>query len=520
MDQVAYQSLTSDYGEQIADPWWRLCNLYTIITDDSIKIPFRPNDEQRALFHNLWTRNLLLKARQLGFTTEICLFALDQAIFNEHFAAGVIAHKLPDAEKIFQNKIILPYRELPEAIRRMAPVEKQNESTLRLANGSSITVSTSARSGTLQLLHVSEFGKICAQRPQAAREIVTGAFEAVSADQMIIVESTAEGAEGYFHDDCIAALKRQQEGRKGTKLDWRLHFFAWWTQDKYELDPEGIVISDEMSHYFDTLAAEHNITLSARQRAWYVKKAESLRGDMQREYPSFPAEAFAQSIAGAIYGKEMTALRTQRRITDVPHEASIPVNTFWDMGVNDTNAIWFHQQVGPRHHFLKYIEASGEGLAYYWRRLQEIYSEHGWVYGEHYLPHDADYRIQGEEVETKKDILEKLGMRSIRIVPRVQSITTGIDLTRSAMSSVWIDRAGCHDGIAALDNYQRKWDVNLGRFLSKPLHNWASNGADAFRQWAQGYHGQAEGRHATMQNPIFTDPRFTGAYRPATRAGY
>lgn len=520
MDQAASQSLTTEFGEKILDPWWRISNLYTIITEDGQKIPFRPNEEQEQFFKRLWTRNIILKARQLGFTTLMCIVALDQAIFNDHFTAAIIAHKLPDAEKIFQNKILLAYKELPEAIRSLAPTEKLTESMIRFANGSSISVSTSARSGTLQLLHVSEFGKICAQRPAAAREIVTGAFEAVASGNIIVIESTAEGAEGYFHDYSMDAIRRKDEGAKLSSLDYRLHFFPWWKKRSYTLDPDGVLIPEDLKRYFEKLSAERSIALTAGQRAWYAKKKETLRGDMAREHPSFPEEAFQQTIEGAIYGKEMTWLRKNGRITDVPFDRSVPVNSFWDLGVNDANSIWFHQQIGPRHHFIKYFEDQGEGLSYYWRKMQEFAAEYGWIWGEHHLPHDADYRIQGEQIETKKDILEGMGMRGIVIVPRTPLIEVGIEKTRNALLSAWFDREGCAEGIKTLDNYQREWDENRGVFKSKPLHNWASNGSDAIRQWAQGYVGVAEARQAAMSNPVFSDPRFTQGRRPATRAGY
>lgn len=72
------------------------------------------------------------------------------------------------------------------------PAVQDSADTLTFGNNSSLRVSTSMRSGTLQLLHVSEFGKICAQYPDKAREIVTGALNTVEAGQFVVIESTAE----------------------------------------------------------------------------------------------------------------------------------------------------------------------------------------------------------------------------------------------------------------------------------------------------------------------------------------
>lgn len=517
MAQAVSPSLIAEFGEKLLDPLWRIQNLYTIVTDDGKELPFRPNEEQLEFLSGVWTRNVILKARQLGFTTLACILALDQCLFNTNFSAGIIAHNLEDAEKIFWNKILTPYRRLPEAIRQMVPLEKETASSLRFANGSHVSVGTSMRSGTLQLLHVSEFGKICAKYPHKAREIVTGSFEAVAADQIIIIESTAEGADGYFYRYCTDALHRQEEGVKGTKLDWKLHFYPWWNKRGYELDPEGVILEPQDKRYFQLLETKHGIRLSARKKAWYVTKKKTLQGDMTREYPSFPQEAFEQTIEGAIFANELSWMRKNGRITEVPWEPGIPVNTFWDLGVNDKNAIWFHQRVGIQDRFIRYYENSGEGLAHYWNWIKDRCEEDDWVLGRHYLPHDVDARMLGEQVTTRKKILEKLGMRNIVVVPRVQNILTGIDQTRTKMKTAWIDKEGCIDGIKCLDNYQREWDEKRGVFSSTPLHNWASNGADAFRQYGQGYDPMAE--DVMSNHPAFANPAITGR-RPATRAGY
>ena len=70
---------------------------------------------------------------------------------------------------------------------------------LQLSNGVTLHVGTSMRSSTLQLLHISEFGKICAKFPNKARQIVTGSLNALAPGQYVFIESTAEGREGYFY---------------------------------------------------------------------------------------------------------------------------------------------------------------------------------------------------------------------------------------------------------------------------------------------------------------------------------
>src|SRR5687767_6869830 len=99
---------------QFLDPRWRLSNLYTIIDKAGRQVPFRPNDAQLAFLEQLHSANIILKARQLGFTTLCCLIYLDACVFTPNTRAGVIAHKLDDAKVIFRDKIKYSYDRLEE----------------------------------------------------------------------------------------------------------------------------------------------------------------------------------------------------------------------------------------------------------------------------------------------------------------------------------------------------------------------------------------------------------------------
>jgi hypothetical protein len=150
--------------------------------------PFRLNWAQAELLSSLHECNLILKARQLGFTTFIQLFMLDACLFNSNIRAGTIAHRLDDARTIFRDKVKFPYDNLPDMLKAARPIVRDSADELVFGNNSSIRVSTSMRSGTLQYLHISEYGQVCARYPDKAREIRTGALNAVQAG-----ESTAEG---------------------------------------------------------------------------------------------------------------------------------------------------------------------------------------------------------------------------------------------------------------------------------------------------------------------------------------
>lgn len=425
-------------------------------------------------------------------TTLLTIMALDQCLFVPNFTAAIIFHNLLDAEKAFRSKIRFAYDKLPEEVRAQIPVKKETSTELVFTNGSSIGVGVSARSGTVQWLHVSEFGKICAHYPEKAREIVTGSFNAMPADALTFVESTAEGQEGYFYDYCMDALKRQQEGVKPPKGAWKLHFYPWFKKAAYANDDPAVVIDAESEKYFADLERDRGIALSDSQKRWYVTKASQQGEDMKREFPSYPEEAFEQAIKGAIYAKQMAYLRTNNRITNVPWEPGLPVNTFWDFGlsVGNSTAVWFHQRLYQENRFIRFYQKTDEGLDHFVKVMNGL----PYVWGTHYVPHDADLRMQGEQPETRKQILERLGMRNIVVVQRTHDVTVAIETTRQQMATCWFDKTECADGIRMLDSYRWKWDEKRGAYSRDPLHNHASNGADAFRQFGQS--------HMAIANPV------------------
>ncbi len=198
--------LKPEHKAKLKDQLWRLNNLYYITNKEGKQVKFKMTLEQLEYFENEWTRNIILKARQLGFTTEMCMIQLDAALFMSDKCA-LIAHTLHDAKRLFREKVKYAYDRLPHLIKAANPLEIQTKDELVFSKGGSITVSTSFRGGTLDRLHVSEFGKICAKFPDKAREIVTGAFEAVSLKGRITLESTAEGKSGYFYEFCQLAEK-------------------------------------------------------------------------------------------------------------------------------------------------------------------------------------------------------------------------------------------------------------------------------------------------------------------------
>lgn len=464
--------------EQFLDPRWRLSNLYTVTDEQGKAIPFRPNESQLAFLDNLHNLNIILKARQLGFTTLCCLIYLDACIFKPNTRAGVIAHKLDDAKVIFRDKVKFPFDNLDEGLRNSVATVQDSADTLTLANNSSIRVSTSMRSGTLQYLHISEFGKICSLYPEKAREIVTGALNTIHAGQFGVIESTAEGQEGAFYE--MTQRARALNADQLTPLDFKFHFYPWWQDAKYRL-PATVVIPDEDRAYFDKLTAA-GIPLSPEQCAWYVKKAQTQQGDMRREFPSTPDEAFEQALEGAYFSTEMLAAHKQQRIGAFPYVPGYVVNTFWDLGRNDMNTIWFHQFVQGYHRFIHYYENSGEFIGHYVSYLKEWARERNATFGEHYVPHDGDRQSLWLEDGTLS-VMDKLNFRP-NVVERPAVKRAAIDAARAKLGLSVFDEAGTACGIQRLKAYRKDWDDLRGVWKDKPRHDDNSHGADGYQTFA------------------------------------
>lgn len=478
----------------LADPEWRLFSgcLYKIMIkgDDgevTAVIPFKPNRAQRRFVARLWHRNLILKARQLGFTTLIAIMFLDHALFNANQRCGIVAQDRETAEAIFADKVKFAYDNLPEEIRERFPLGKDSAVQLKFAhNNSSIRVSTSMRGGTIHRLLVSEFGKICAKYPDKAAEVVTGSIPAVPLNGVLVIESTAEGREGEFFDMTERAQKLAVDKLPLTPKDYRFHFYAWWQEPKYRLEAGTVKVSDKDHEYFDLVESAMDCKIDLDPRAWYVATRDSdfsgKEEKMWQEYPSTPAEAFQVSAAGNYYAKDMLAVRKREGITRVP-VLDIPVNTFWDIGNSDGCAVWFGQDLRGEDRFIDYFEDHGQDLRHYAKELKDK----GYLYGTHYLPHDAAHKKLGDYNKSVQEQLQALlpGHRFV-IVPRITELINGIQQTRKHLKGVYFDAIRCKRGIERIEGYKKKFLRSENRFVDEPdKSNGCSEGADALRQYAQ-----------------------------------
>lgn len=481
---------TPTVGEIVAklgDWRWRLNNLYYVRNEKGIKVPFKLNATQQEVADNMWYLNISPKARQLGMTTFWTLFYLDQVLFSNDKIAGIIAHREEDMKKIFRNKILFALDNLrPEVKAYIGEPVISTANEVVFANGGSIFVSLSTRSGTVNFLHISEYGYICAHAPEKADEILNGAINSVHAGQMISIESTAEGRQGHFYRLVMEAEKARKEGRHLTPMDFKIMFFPWWKDKRYvlsDLDAEHVVIDSGLRKYFDELLHKHGIVLSKNQMAWYAKKKALLSEGIYQEFPSHLDEAFMEALEGAYYANEMGKVFQEKRNGFFPVDPTAEVNTCWDLGMNDSTTISFFQNIGPEIRFVDYYENSGFGLDHY----VNVLTQKGYRYGQHILPHDATVRdLSAVGGITRQQLLWDLGLRNTMIAPKV-GIQDGIEKVRQLFPRFRFNEATTKQLVDHLSNYRRDFDKKAGVWKNMPRHGPESHGADSIRTLAVSY---------------------------------
>ncbi|MCH7920428.1 MAG: hypothetical protein IIC50_20910 [Planctomycetes bacterium] len=182
----------------------------------------------------------------------------------------------------------------------------------------------------------------------------------------------------------------------------------------------------------------------------------------------------------------MMKVRANKQILNLPIDLSLPVNTFWDLGVSDNMTVWFHQFANNQHRFVNYYENSNEGIQHYVTYMKEFQDKHGFVWGTHYGPHDLAVRNLGANIKTRKEIFKQLGV-DINIVPRTPAKQDSIQNARTILPNCWFDEKRCSTGISYLDNYTKEWDKRLAVWKNEPRHDMASHCADAFLCFADGW---------------------------------
>ena len=285
--------LTKEQKKKLKSKDWRVKHLYKIKDKEAKTVTFKRNEAQLDFQEKKHTRNIILKSRQLGFTTDETIDMFDDVLFNKNFDALMIAHEKDAGEEIFDNKIDFAWKNLD--IKELYNVDTNTKRTMKFDFGdntqSSIAVAMSGRSGTYQRIHISEFGKMCKKYPQKAKEIISGTIPAVPMHGRVDIESTAEGEEGQFHDMFWEAWDR---GEPEFAQDYKAHFYNW-TWDKAEISKVEKPIENLPAEFIEYQELHE---LSDLEISYYYLKWLSLGKKwkvLRQEYPTTPEEAFIYS---------------------------------------------------------------------------------------------------------------------------------------------------------------------------------------------------------------------------------
>lgn len=530
----------------LASREWRLKNLYTIRDDKGSLVPFTPNLAQRQFYNRFWFCNHILKARKLGFSTFIEILYTDDLLFTPTgLSAGIIDYTIDDAEsKLAMMRLAWEHLDngdihpetwrYGEMIKRVIPLCNASTRKLEFGNGSVAKCSTSLRGTTPQRTHISELGKTAIWAPIKAREIVNGAFNAMTPGNVRNIESTHEGAKvGIHYQLCNQAMRNDDS--KLSEIQSRFHFFPWYQDPRYRLAIKGHKIRPEIVRYFNELRANHGIEVTREQMLWYDHKHQEQGHGMKKEFPSTPGEAFEAIAEGAIYGREMADLRAGGRICDFGLEAVPPVFTFWDIGLSDYISVWLIQPVGRHFLVADWFEAEGVPGSAMPDVIRRWESKWRISIAKHFLPHDANTRSpkDGKSYLTE---LKEGGLHNLKVVPRTPDVWLGIGYVRDVLPHCWFHKTNCdsprakdgtpHDpdtseedfpsGVACLEGYSKDTGAAAGmRLREMPKHDLFSHSADAFRTFAEAWtRGMV---HAGDLEPV-GKPRATGGIPRKPRA--
>ncbi len=220
-----------------------------------------------------------------------------------------------------------------------------------------------------------------------------------------------------------------------------------------------------------------------RDNPWFLSDTE-LAGDMEKDKERDPDHYLnvweghtVQALEGAVYAKELRRAQEEGRILSVPYENEVPVDTYWDLGRADNTAIWFIQRVAMQWRVLAYFENNQNDITHYIKELQR----RRYVYGQHHLPHDAKHKklLYKHSIE---QILRNAYPGQVPEPVAKGSVVDGINAARMIMANCYFDEDACEDGLNVLRHY--RYRVVEGQLSNEPLHDWASDGADAFRTFA------------------------------------
>ena len=418
-----------------------------------VKIPYKPRELQAEMHSSVKRWNVLVMHRRFGKTVWAVNHLIKYALTCElpRPRVAFIAPTFTQAKRIAWDYV--------KYYASVIPGVSFNETELRVdfPNGGRLMLLSAENPDSLRgiYLDLCVFDEFGMQNPRVWGEVVRPAL------------SDREGAAVFL----------------GTPAGHN-HFFDLLEQAKSET-ANG---SDQWYHKV-VKASESNLVKAEELEA---AQAQMTLEQYEQEYEC----SFTAAIIGAYYAKLLVDAEDNGRVTRTPYDPAYPVHTAWDLGINDSTAIWFAQVFrGGAVNIIDYYESSGVGLDHY----ADILKQKDYHYGDHLAPHDIEVR----EVGSGKSRLEtaySLGIR-FRVIPKMK-VADGINAARLLIPKCCFDRDRCADGLEMLRQYRQDWDDKRKVFRDHPRHDYTSHCADAFRYLAVGLENRASVGRPSQQTAL------------------
>jgi hypothetical protein len=440
-------------------------NTYVYIEDKdakrAIKLKLWPS--QSEIISTITDSNLLtiLKARQLGLTWLVAAYVLWRSMIHQlHLSIIISVTEVLSIE--FLDRVYFILDRLPVWI--YPPIKTRTQQVCEFAHARGLvstikslpTTEMGAQSKTPNILILDE---TCKNR--MIQSIFNSSYpgvEQAKGQVIVISNSIKEGAGWAWTRDLYISSMRGLNKFKRIFLSWTAH------PGRPETFKSDMIMAGMDSR------------------------------DVEEHYPDTEEDAITdRNVIGVYYSKQMAEARKAGRITNVPWSPGFEVYTFWDLGVDDSTSIWFMQQIGLQFRFIDYYENVGMSMVHY----AKVLKEKPYLYGDHYMPHDAKKRsiIGDTEIAlSTQEHAENLGISPILRVAKAkdtQAILNAIEDGRNILHQCVFDEVSCAHGIKCLESYRSEWDEDKQILSRKPLDNWATHGADSFRTFSQGYKPKA-----------------------------
>ena len=402
-----------------------------------VKIPYRPRALQAEMHNSLKRWNVLVMHRRFGKT----VFAVNQLIKT------TLTCPLPRPRTAFvaptfaqAKRIAWDYVKFYASV---IPGVTFNETELRadFPNGGRLMLLSAENPDALRGIYLDEciFDEFGMQNPRVWGEVVRPALSDRQGSACFL--GTPAG-HNHFFDLLDTARGQIAEGSE----DWYFKIC--------KASETGIVKPEELD----------------------AAKAQMTPEQYEQEYEC----SFTAAIIGAYYGKLLSEAEEAGRITRVPYDPMYPVHTAWDLGINDSTAIWFAQIFrGGAVNVIDYYESSGVGLDHY----ADILTKKDYNYGDHLAPHDIEVRELGSG-KSRLETAFSLGIR-FKVIPKMK-VADGINAARMMLPRCYFDRDKTAEGLDMLRQYRQEWDDKKRSFRDAPRHDFTSHAADAFRYLAVG----------------------------------